>query len=40
VAFSLGMETSFPPWERAISQDRWQLTYWLIIKKSKIKIVL
>jgi len=40
VAFSLRMDSSFPPWERAISQDRWQFEDWLIIKKRKIKLVL
>jgi len=26
VAFSLGMGSSFPPWESALFQDTWQLT--------------
>jgi len=24
VEFSMGMNTSFPPWERSISHDRWR----------------
>jgi len=38
VAFSLGMNTSFPPKERSISQDSWQFINWLINKKRKTNL--